>query len=109
MRRFAHSLLLIALVLPYARAPLCQAGSHEHDEHAPMAEMSASLDTPSDGSDAAADCHALMGCTVVLQTSLPEVGPGFRAFSQAWGSTLQGSVAVILSRASPDTPPPRIA
>ncbi len=109
MRRFAHSLLLIALVLPYARAPLCQAGSHEHDEHHPMAGMSASLDTPSDGSDAAADCHSLMGCTVVLQSSLAEAGPGFRAFSQAWDPTLQGSAAPILSRASPDTPPPRIA
>lgn len=107
MRRLANSLLLIALVLPYARAPLCEAGSHEHpeDHHAGM--VAAFADPPTNGSDAGGDCHSLMGCTVVLQTSLAAAAPGFRAFSQAWDPALQGSAAPILSRASPDTPPPR--
>ena len=74
-----------------------------------MAGMSASFDTPSDGSDAAADCHSLMGCAIVLQASLPAVGSGFREFTQAVDPTLQGSAAPIRSRASPDTPPPRTA
>ncbi|WP_420449117.1 hypothetical protein [Candidatus Palauibacter sp.] len=107
MRRLANSLLLIALVLPYARAPLCEAGSHEHPEHQHAGMVAAFADAPGDGSDAPGDCHSLMGCTVVLQTSLAAAGPGFRAFSQAWHPALQGSAALILSRASPDPPPPR--
>ncbi|WP_419160962.1 hypothetical protein [Candidatus Palauibacter sp.] len=74
-----------------------------------MAGMTAFLDAPSDGSDAAADCHSLMGCAIVLQASLPAVGSGFREFTQAVDPTLQGSAAPIRSRASPDTPPPRTA
>ena len=107
MRRLANSLLLIALVLPFARVPLCEAASHDHPEHQHAGMVAAFTDAPGDGSDAAADCHSPMGCTVVPQTSLAGAGPGFRAFSQAWGPALQGSTAPILSRASPDTPPPR--
>ncbi|WP_423925529.1 hypothetical protein [Candidatus Palauibacter sp.] len=108
MRRIAHSLLLIALILPYARAPLCEAGSHDHPDHHHAGMVAAFADAPGDASDAA-DCHSLMGCAVVLQASLAEAGPGFRTFSQTWDPTLQGSAAPILSRASPDTPPPRTA
>lgn len=108
MRRFAISLLLIAVVLPYARAPLCEVGSHEHPSH--NHAIAAAL-TPVAGDEAATpgDCHTLMACTVVLLASLAETGAGFRAFSQTWDPALQGSVAPIPSRASPDTPPPRTA
>ena len=108
MRRFANSLLLIAVVLPYARAPLCEAGSHEHPSHN-HAIAAAFAPVAGEGAETTGDCHALMACTVVLQASLAEAEPGFRAFSQAWGPALQVSVAPIRSRASPDTPPPRTA
>ena len=106
MRRFANSLLLITVVLPYARAPLCEAGSHEHPSHG---HAIAAAFTPVAGDEAGTpgDCHALMACTIVLLASLEETGTGFRAFSQAWDPALQGSVAPIPSRASPDTPPPK--
>ena len=106
MRRFAISLLLIAVVLPYVRAPLCQVGSHEHSAH--NHAIAAAL-TPAGGDEAATpgDCHALMACTVVLLASLAETRAGFRSFSQAWDPALQSSVAPIPSLASPDTPPPR--
>jgi len=106
MRRFANSLLLIAVVLPYARAPLCEAGSHEHPSHN-HAIAAAFTPVAGDEAETPGDCHALMACTIVLLASLAETGTGFRAFSQAWDPALQGSVAPIPSRASPDTPPPK--
>ncbi|WP_419949863.1 hypothetical protein [Candidatus Palauibacter sp.] len=109
MHRFANSLLLIALVLPYARAPLCQAGSHEHADHHHAGMVAAFASASDDGPAATGDCHSLMGCTVVLQASLAEVGASFRALAQAWDPALQGGAVVIPSRASPDTPPPRTA
>lgn len=109
MQRIAIALLLLALALPYVRAPLCQAGSHDHGEHHQMAGKSAFDRPPHDASDAAAGCHALMGCTVVLQTSLSEVESRFRSFTQTSDPILRVSTVPIRSRASPDTPPPRIA
>ena len=109
MRRIATPLLLLVLVLPYARAPLCQAGSHEHADHHHAGMVAAFADAPGDGKAATGDCHSLMGCTVVVQASLAEVGASFRAFAQAWDPALQGGAVVIPSRASPDTPPPRTA
>ena len=106
MRRFAISLLLIAVVLPYARAPLCEVGSHEHPSHN-HAIAAALTSAAGDEAGTPGDCHTLMACTVVLLASLAETGAGFRSFSQAWDPALQGSVAPIPSRASPDTPPPR--
>ena len=107
MQRIAISLLLLALALPYARAPLCQAGSHEHAEHHGIAGVPAFDRTPSDAPGAAGDCHTLMGCATVLQTSLPVVATGFRAITHAAGDALAITAAPIRSRASPDTPPPK--
>ena len=107
MRRLANSLLLIALVLPHARAPLCQAGAHEHEAHHRMAGMHALVDVSGEGEDADADCHSLMGCAVVLQASLPAARADFRTLTHASDAALAGYAAQLLSRASPDTPPPK--
>lgn len=107
MRRFAILLLLTTLVLPYARAPLCEAGSHEHEEHHAMAGARALVDAPGEGADAGADCHSLMGCAVVLQASLPPTAGVFRALPHESGAALPGAASHLRSRASPDTPPPK--
>ena len=107
MRRSTALLILAVLVLPYVRAPLCQAGSHEHADHHASAGASAVPQMPSHDSEATTDCHTLMGCAVVLQASLPDVATGFRAFTHATGSALAIAAAPIRSRASPDTPPPK--
>lgn len=109
MRRFAISLLLAALVFPYARAPLCEAESHEHGRHHPMAGMPALAEAPAEGAEAGGDCHSLMGCAVVLQASLPVATADFRAFAHDGDVAPVGAAALLRSRASPDTPPPKIA
>lgn len=106
-RRSTALLILVVLVLPYVRAPLCQAGSHEHADHHAPAGVRALVDLPSHASETATDCHTLMGCAVVLQASLPVVATGFRAFTHATGDALAIAAAPIRSRASPDTPPPK--
>ena len=107
MRRFAIPLLLTTLVLPYARAPLCEAGSHEHGEHHAMAGLTTLVEAPAEGADAGADCHSLMGCAVVLQASLPMATAGFRSFAHDSDAALAGAAFQFRSRASPDTPPPK--
>lgn len=107
MRWFATFLLLTTLVLPYARAPLCEAGSHEHAGHHAMAGMRALAEAPGEGADAGADCHSLMGCAVVLQASLPTSAAVFRALPHESDAALPAAAAQLRSRASPDTPPPR--
>ena len=107
MRRFAIPLLLAALVLPYARAPLCEAGSHEHGEHHAMAGSPTLVESPAEGPDAGTDCHSLMGCAVVLQASLPIGTVGFRSLAHDSDAALAGAALQLRSRASPDTPPPQ--
>ncbi len=107
MRRFAIPLLLAALVLPYARAPLCEAGSHEHGEHHAMAGSPTLVESPVEGADAGTDCHSLMGCAVVLQASLPLGTAGFRSFAHDADAAPAGAALQLRSRASPDTPPPQ--
>lgn len=107
MHRFTVPLLLATLVLPYARAPLCEAGSHEHGEHHAMAGLPALVEPPPEGGDAGTDCHSLMGCAVVLQASLPMGTAGFRSFAHDSDAALAGAVFQLRSRASPDTPPPK--
>ena len=107
MRRFAIFLLLTTLVLPYAHAPLCEAGSHEHAEHRGMKGMPALAEAPGESADAGADCHSLMGCAVVLQASLPAAAAVFRALPHRSDASRPGAVAQLRSRASPDTPPPK--
>ena len=107
MRRFAILLLLATLVLPYARAPLCEAGSHEHREHHAMAGLPILVESPGEGGDAGMDCHSLMGCAVVLQASLPMGTASFRSFAHDSNSALAGAAVQLRSRASPDTPPPK--
>ena len=109
MRRFAISLLLATLVLPYLRAPLCEAGSHEHGDHHRMAGMRALVEPPPEGADAGTDCHSLMGCAVVLQASLPAATAGFRSPADDSDATPVGAGTQLRSRASPDTPPPKAA
>lgn len=106
-RRSSALVILVVLVLPYARAPLCQAGSHEHADHDAPAGVHALVDQPGHGSEAAMDCHRLMGCAIVLQASLPVVATGFRAITHSAGDALAITAAPIRSRASPDTPPPK--
>lgn len=107
MRRLTIPLLLATLVLPYARAPLCEAGSHEHGEHHAMAGLPSLVEPPAEGADAGTDCHSLMGCAVVLQASLPVGTAGFRSFAHDSGAALAGAACQLRSRASPDTPPPK--
>jgi len=107
MRRFAIPLLLATLVLPYARAPLCKAGSHEHGEHHAMAGLPTLAESPAEGADGGADCHSLMGCAIVLQASLPMGTAGFRSFAYDSDAALAGAALQLRSRASPDTPPPK--
>lgn len=109
MHRLTRSLILLALVLPYARAPLCQAGSHEHGEHHPTQGMSTPAEARAEGLEAGADCHSLMGCAIVLQASLPVAPADFRAVPDDLGAPLAGAAAQLRSRASPDTPPPKAA
>ena len=106
-RRPSALVILVVLVLPYVRAPLCQAGSHEHMDHDAPAGVHALVDQPSHGSEAATDCHRLMGCAIVLQASLPAVATGFRAIGHTAGDAPAITAAPIRSRASPDTPPPK--
>ena len=107
MLRSTVPLLLATLVLPYVRAPLCEAGSHEHGEHHAMAGLPTLVEPPSEGSDAGTDCHSLMGCAVVLQASLPMGAAGFRAFAHDSDVAFAGAALQLRSRASPDTPPPK--
>ena len=109
MHRLTRSLILLALVLPYARAPLCQAGSHEHGEHGPTHGMSTLAEARAEGLEPGADCHSLMGCAVVLQASLPAAPAEFRSAPLDFGAPLAGAAAQLRSRASPDTPPPKTA
>lgn len=107
MRRLTVPLLLATLVLPYARAPLCEADSHEHGEHHAMAGLPTLVEPPAGGPDAGTDCHSLMGCAVVLQASLPMGTASFRSFAHDSNSALAGAAIQLRSRASPDTPPPK--
>ena len=109
MRRCAISLLLIVLVLPYLRAPLCEAGSHEHEGHDPMAGMRALVEAPPEGADPVADCHSLMGCAGVPQASLPVAAAGFRSPGSNSDTAPTAASSQLRSRASPDTPPPKAA
>ena len=108
MHRLASFLILLALALPYARAPLCQAGSHEHAEHHTTQGMSRLAEVRAEGLETGADCHSLMGCAVVLQASLPAAPADFRSAPLDFGAPLAGAAAQLRSRASPDTPPPKI-
>ncbi|MYA34312.1 MAG: hypothetical protein F4164_05885 [Gemmatimonadales bacterium] len=107
MRRLTIPLLLATLVLPYARAPLCEAGSHEHGEHHAMAGLPTLVESPVEGAGAGRDCHSLMGCAVVLQASLPLGTTSFRSFAHDSNVALAGAAFQLRSRASPDTPPPK--
>lgn len=107
MRQLAVPLLLATLVLPYVRAPLCEAGSHEHGEHHAMAELPTLVEPSTEGPDAGTDCHSMMGCAVLLQASLPMNTAGFRAFAHDSATALAGAACQLRSRASPDTPPPK--
>ena len=69
MRRLGALILLVAFSLPFARAPLCQAGSHEHTgshEHAEHHEH-VMYDAAAESITSSPDersCHDLMQCQV---------------------------------------------
>ena len=100
-------LILAVLALPYVRAPLCQAGSHDHLDNHATAGAGVLVNTPGEGSEEATDCHTLMSCAAVLQASHPVVKPGFQALAHTTGNSRVPVVVPNLPQASPDTPPPK--
>ena len=69
MRRLSALALLITVAFPFARAPLCQAGQHEHqDEHVMPHTGGQTVFNADDGMD----CHVQMKCQVGTElTVLP--------------------------------------
>ena len=55
MPRLPALVLLVVLVLPYARAPLCQVGAHEHEGGDMMVHQGGEVVSGSDGD---IDCHS---------------------------------------------------
>jgi hypothetical protein len=103
MTRLAGILFVIALVLPYARAPVCQAGAHEHGETRLLHHDAAALSGPHDGTD----CHVLMGCQMGAGLEPGLLGP---ITLVAVGSTAEpespGQAPPDI-RLTPESPPPR--
>lgn len=64
MNRVIPALLLIVLVLPYARTPICSTSGHPHEGHHRSVAAFAAHD--GHGGDAS-DCHALMACDTSIQ------------------------------------------
>ncbi len=102
---------LLALALPYARAPLCELGSRGHEEHAEMDHHEAGLvligPVLTGVADGAPDCHVVMGCrvgaelVVGLIAAAAAPAPGLRGASAEAG---QGWLEVLMP---PELPPPR--
>ena len=81
MFRVSNALLLVALVLPYARSPLCNAGQHAHDH----ISNHRALDAADHSGHGGTGCHSLMGCNVVIEGTpaadegLARITPGLAA------------------------------
>lgn len=103
MARLSGIVFLITLVLPYARAPLCQAGAHEHGEGRFVHHEAHTLSGPHSGDG----CHALMGC---------QIGADFEPGILAHPADLTGGATPESTsqrqtppdiRLTPESPPPR--
>lgn len=77
MVHLLRAVLILALLAPYARGPLCGTGSHAH--HHGDATAHALADAGGEAPDGSAECHAVMRCgaTVVatLTPAVAEAGP----------------------------------
>ncbi|MBT8488115.1 MAG: hypothetical protein KJO65_04715 [Gemmatimonadetes bacterium] len=130
MRKTVALLALLVLTMPYLRAPLCQAGSHEHPEdmsghdheehaHAPDAQRDKhSVSVTAKATQAAsvavaatnpgdAGCHERMKCDAALDlVSLPVPEGRSTRVAQKWASA--GFAESHLDvRLGLDLPPPR--
>lgn len=104
MLRLPALTLLIALVLPYARAPLCQAGAHEHEEGQMMAHHEEDVVS---GPDSDIDCHTLMACQVGADLVAITLGPAAHAALGPTNDRALPTQSPPNIRFSPEVPPPR--
>lgn len=103
MKRLSGILFMVALALPYARAPLCQVGGHDHGEGR-MAHHEAQAVSDAHGG---ATCHALMGCQVGadLEPGMPRPAAYLGGAATAESALPREAPHDIWP--APESPPPR--
>lgn len=103
MRRIPGLLLLLAVALPYARAPMCEADAHEH-HHGSVHTVEA----PEHGAETAIDCHALMGCGTVLVATDDRLADQVRRHPARTNATAPDVRCRAAPFPDPESPPPKL-
>ena len=113
MRKLSASALLLLLMLPYARAPLCEAGRHEHPGdahemeheigHAVAHAAAAAWTAPSD----APDCHAKMRCEMTADLAGLALPTAPSVVPLRWATDVRIPDRPTGVARVPESPPPR--
>ncbi|MEM7414007.1 MAG: hypothetical protein AAF389_00840 [Gemmatimonadota bacterium] len=106
MRRLGALLLFAALTLPYARAPLCQVGSHEHQHEHQHVMYDVTAESVTSGANEMS-CHELMQCQVSPDVVVLELDLAATELAEPRDDVLWSVSRPLDVDRTPDVPPPQ--